>query len=280
MKPDDRFTNQSLAFWAIVKLASEKNGYSTRKTRKNPTSKVKALTCEKIRIALEKQNINLSLISDAQISLVSAYTEYRANLLNCVVEPALMGRSDARLLFQEIKIRVKPRHPIPMNRQTGEKRHEAYLSALVGMLAEEVLGAENLVNDSNCLSILTSEGELQGVFSRRFDGAVPSTVNPIAIWEVKEYYGTTTFGSRVAGGVYETLLDGFEIKSFQAAYGRNVAHYLFVDDHFTWWHKGKSYLCRLIDLLHAGHVDEVFFGRQVVSEWPTTLAALQENLDT
>lgn len=29
--------------------------------------------------------------------------------------------------------------------------------------------------------------------------------------EIKEYYYTTTFGSRVAGGVYETLLDGMEL---------------------------------------------------------------------
>ena len=32
----------------------------------------------------------------------------------------------------------------------------------------------------------------------------------MALWEIKEYYYTTTFGSRVADGVYETLLDGLE----------------------------------------------------------------------
>lgn len=165
-----------------------------------------------------------------------------------------------------------------MNRQKGEKRHEAYLAALVGMLAEEALGAANLVNDAKSLAILTDKGKLQGIFSRRFDGAVPDTINPAAIWEVKEYYGTTTFGSRVADGVYETLLDGFEIQQFENEYDRQIAHYLFVDDRFTWWEKGKSYLCRLIDMLHTGHVDEVFFGRQVTSEWPTTLAELRKML--
>ena len=165
-----------------------------------------------------------------------------------------------------------------MNCQKEEKRHEAYLAALVGMLAEEALGAENLVNDAKSLAILTDKGALQGIFSRRFDGAVPDTINPIAIWEVKEYYGTTTFGSRVADGVYETLLDGFEIQQFESEYGRQIAHYLFVDDRFTWWEKGKSYLCRLIDMLHTGHVDEVFFGHQVTSEWPVTLAELRKSL--
>lgn len=280
MKPDLRFVNQSLAFWAIVKLASEKCGYSTRATKKNPIAKVKCLTLEQIRSALEKQGIDLSLVSEGQVALVCAYTEFRANLLNNIVEPALMDRADAEKLFQKVKARVNPTHDIPNNRQKGEKKHKAFFSAIVGILAEEVLGATDLVNDAKCLSILTSDGELQGVFSRRFDGAVPDTINPIAIWEVKEYYGTTTFGSRVAGGVYETLLDGFEIQSFESAYGRKIAHYLFVDAHCAWWSSGKSYLCRLIDLLHAGHVDELFFGRQVESEWPVTLAELRERLDS
>jgi len=47
--------------------------------------------------------------------------------------------------------------------------------------------------------------------ARRVDGAFTDTVNPIAVWEIKEYYYTKTFGSRVADGIYETLLDGMGI---------------------------------------------------------------------
>jgi hypothetical protein len=93
--------------------------------------------------------------------------------------------------------------------------------------------------------------------SRRVDGTFPSIVNPLAIWEVKEYYYTTTFGSRVADGVYETLVDGMELEELEAASQRKIYHVLFVDDHFTWWVKGRSYLCRLVDLVHMGFVDEV-----------------------
>ncbi|HQV04915.1 hypothetical protein, partial [Novosphingobium sp.] len=217
-------------------------------------------------------------IADDHIQLASDYSIFRADLINNEIKSALMNRAEAKALFECIKARVKPKHPIPMNRQKNEKRHVAYLAALVGMLAEEALGPDKLVNDAKSLAILTENGTLQGIFSRRFDGAVPDTVDPIAIWEVKEYYGTTTFGSRVAGGVYETLLDGFEIQQFEREYGRQMSHYLFVDDRFTWWEKGKSYLCRLIDMLHTGHVDEVFFGRQVTSEWPKTLAELRKSM--
>ena len=88
------------------------------------------------------------------------------------------------------------------------------------------------------------------------------------MWEINEYYYTATFGSRVADGVYETLVDGMELEELYESEKINVKHYLFVDSHFTWWACGKSYLCRLIDMLHMGYVDEVLFGREVVKELP------------
>lgn len=72
----------------------------------------------------------------------------------------------------------------------------------------------------------------------------------------------------MADGVYETLVDGMEIEELQASEKINVKHYLFADSHFTWWACGKSYLCRIIDMLHMGYVDEVLFGREVVEELP------------
>jgi hypothetical protein len=41
-----------------------------------------------------------------------------------------------------------------------------------------------------------------------------------------------------------------------------------VDAHYTWWVKGRSYLCRIIDMLHMGYVDEVLFGREIVDQLP------------
>jgi hypothetical protein len=104
--------------------------------------------------------------------------------------------------------------------------------------------------------------------ARRVDGAFPKTVNPVAVWEIKEYYHTTTFGSRVADGVYETLLDGMELEELREHEAVEVKHYLIVDAHYTWWDCGRSYLCRIIDMLHMGYVDEVLFGREVVERLP------------
>jgi hypothetical protein len=72
----------------------------------------------------------------------------------------------------------------------------------------------------------------------------------------------------VADGVYETLLDGMELQEFRRATGHETLHYLFIDSRLTWWLKGRSYLCRLVDLMHMGYAHEVIFGKEVVSRVP------------
>jgi hypothetical protein len=129
------------------------------------------------------------------------------------------------------------------------------------------------------LTTLTRDSMPLRTLSRRVDGAFPSVVNPIAIWEIKEYYNTTTFGSRVADGVYETLLDGLELEELEFAAQRKVQHVLMVDDYFTWWECGRSYLCRIIDMLHMGYVDEVLFGREVVERLPLLAREWKQQLD-
>ena len=47
-----------------------------------------------------------------------------------------------------------------------------------------------------------------------------------------------------------------------------VEHYLIVDDYFTWWIMGRSYLCRIIDMLHMGILTQALFGKEVISELP------------
>ena len=152
-----------------------------------------------------------------------------------------------------------------MNKQEGNKRAEAYLTCIVNMIVERYT---KRYADPHTLTTVTDGSQPVRTFARRLDGAFPAVVNPIAVWELKEYYYTTTFGSRVADGVYETLLDGMEIEELREHENISVRHYLFADSHFTWWACGKSYLCRIVDMLHMGYVDEVLFGREVVERLP------------
>jgi hypothetical protein len=164
-----------------------------------------------------------------------------------------------------------------MNKQKGKKRAPAYLTGIINMLIEANAQGLPCDYDPRTLTVVTRDGSPFRTLARRVDGAFPSAVNPIAIWEVKEYYYTTTFGSRVADGVYESLLDGMELEELRRAARIYVKHYLMVDAKYTWWDCGKSYLCRLIDMLHMGYVDEILFGKEVldgvprlVKEWVAT----------
>jgi hypothetical protein len=122
--------------------------------------------------------------------------------------------------------------------------------------------------DPRRLTKFTRDAAPVWTLARRVDGAFPSVVDPIAVWEIKEYYYTTTFGSRVADAVYETLLDGMELADIHEHDRVKALHYLMVDSHFTWWQCGRSYLCRIVDALHMGLADEALFGREVLEALP------------
>ena len=51
--------------------------------------------------------------------------------------------------------------------------------------------------DPRSLTTATRDGLPIRTLARRFDGAFTGPVDPVAVWEIKEYYYTTTFGSRV-----------------------------------------------------------------------------------
>ena len=124
------------------------------------------------------------------------------------------------------------------------------------------------------LYIIDDNNNLIGSSSRRFDGAFPNILSPVMVWEIKEYYYATTFGSRVADGVYETQLDGYEFQELYNRTGKKIYHVLFVDAYRTWWVQGKSYLCRLVDAMNAGLVDEVIVGKEAFVRWPALLRSV------
>ena len=179
-----------------------------------------------------------------------------------------MNADRARAEFDRLRQTLKPACPLPMNKQRGEKRAPAYLTGIVNMLVEANANGLSCDYDPRRLTTVTRDNTPLRTLARRVDGAFPSIVDPIAIWEIKEYYYTTTFGSRVADGVYETLLDGMELAELWASEGIGIRHYLVVDSHFTWWECGRSYLCRMVDMMHMGYVDEVLFGFETIERLP------------
>lgn len=268
MTPSPLFLQQPKQFWAYVRCISQAVGYTVR-----GKGQIKVPTVEEMVAALSSLGLEGSRLLSAEGGTglgqtLRAYFEFRGRTLNTFVEPRLMDRRKARALFVKLKRQLSPAIPIPMNKQKGDKKAPAYLTAIVNMLIEANAHGMDCDYDPRALTTVTRGSEPLRTLSRRVDGAFPSAVNPIAVWEIKEYYYTTTFGSRVADGVYETLLDGMELEELRVAEGVNVLHYLIVDDHYTWWECGRSYLCRILDMLHMGYVDEVLFGSEVLERLP------------
>jgi len=179
-----------------------------------------------------------------------------------------MDAAQAKKEFDDLHNRLKPTCPLPLNKQKGEMKAPAYLTGIINMLIEANSEGCTVNYDPRELTTVTLNGAPLRTLARRVDGAFPAIVNPVAIWEVKEYYYTTTFGSRVADGVYETLLDGMELEELALNEKVDVLHYLMLDARYTWWDCGRSYLCRIVDMLHMGYVDEVLVGREVIERLP------------
>ncbi len=284
MQPDDRFKDQPKVFWANVRTVSEKNGYTRRGVDKD-TNNIRVPTQKELRATYSALGLKSDHVLDGNDltefgQVLMDYFEYRADVLYNQVRLSLLNAGEARELFESTRARLKPRCPLPMNKQKDEKKAHAYLTGLVNMAVESAIGDVPCDYDPRVLTTVTRDGVPVRTLARRVDGAFPAAVNPIAIWEIKEYYYTTTFGSRVADGVYETLMDGMELEELAEHEGIDVQHYLIVDAYKTWWNDGRSYLCRMIDMMHMGFVDEVIFGREVVDRIPLLAAEWLEALDS
>lgn len=270
MKAEPRFQKQPKHFWANVRSLGEEIGYSAK-------GRIRVPTLQEMRSALHRNGLESRHIVDdgghpTELGIaLSAYFQHRADLLNDVVEPRLMTAERARAEFERLREDLRPACPIPNNKQKNEKSGPAFFTGIINMLIEA--NSQGLPCDygPRKLTKVTFNGAPLRTLARQVDGAFPRIVNPVAIWEIKEYYYTTTFGSRVADGVYETLLDGMELEELREHEGVDVLHYLMIDAHYTWWERGRSYLCRIVDMLHMGYVDEVLFGYEVIERLPAVV---------
>jgi len=270
--PLKEFAGLDRSFWAHVKLVSERLGYSERGARGTPKRLRRYSLAEIVRRfgqeALRSDHLYAGGAPTKLGRQLEGYLNVRAELLEKRIEPVLMSRAEAAKAWKRLRARQNYKCALPMNKQKGDKAHPAYMVGIINMLTERSLRGRGFADDPRGLAVVTKDGRPLRTFSRWMDGAYPSIVDPYALWEIKEYYGTTTFGSRVADGVYETMLDGHEFDELRLLEKRKVYHYLIVDDRFTWWDCGRSYLCRIVDMLHQGLVDEALFGREVFTRWP------------
>lgn len=264
------FQNQPKMFWAYVRTLSQQLGYTVRTKKQIKIPTVPEIVAGLTTLGLDPTKL-VKKGTDSPTDLgneLLKYFAYRAQVLNENVQFQLMNAEAARGLYEKLLTQVRHPSPVPMNKQTGEKARPSYFTAIINMLiADGIEGAECNYSPM-ALTTVTLDGAALRTLSRRVDGAFPRVVNPVAVWEIKEYYYTTTFGSRIADGVYETLVDGMELEELRESEGIDIKHYLMVDAYETWWEMGRSYLCRMVDMLHMRYVDEILFGKEVVDRIP------------
>jgi len=276
MQANEQFLNQSHHFWANVRSISESLGYTQRQTRQIRVYTWADMQTAAHKIGLSAQHLGSSEMPSQLARRLQAYFEHQATVLNDYVEPRLMDVARAQQVFDELKASLQPTCPLPMNKQKADKKTYAYFTGIINMLIEAHLQGLPCDFEPRQLTSFVADGVLWRTLARRLDGCFPSCVNPLAVWEIKEYYYTTTFGSRVADGVYETMLDGYELQDLQQEGGAKPFHLLAIDAYETWWNLGRSYLCRLVDILHMGYVDEILFGYEVIERLPTLVESWRQ----
>ena len=272
MRANPIYRTDDLEFWSVVKFLGQKVGYSNLGLFVVPTPAQIVTAFQDAGLSSARLVTPPNTLTPEGQHVVNYFTE-RANMLNNQCAPNLMNAAQAKALFTAQFAQINPPSAIlKMNKQTGAKKDFSFLTCLINMHVWANLQGTNVNLDPYELTSFTQNSFPARTLSRRVDGCYPSTVNPKAVWEVKEYYYTTTFGSRIADGVYETLLDGYELLEVRNSLGRDVRHILFIDAVETWWDKGKSYLCRMVDMLHMGAVNEIVIGREVVTRVPALMA--------
>jgi len=279
MQAFSEFRHMPPPFWAMAKYISETLGYTIR-----GQGVVRTYSIDEIDHLISQNGI---VVDYNTLLTAKAYFDKRADLLNNFVSCNLMDSDTAREAFLHLYELHQDNYflcKLPMNKQKGAMKQVAYFTAIINILAEDTIRHSSIYsgtlgfNDDprGLVYVFDDENHIIGASSRRFDGAYPNIINPRIVWEIKEYYYATTFGSRVADGVYETQLDGYEFRDVSYRSGRPITHVFFLDAYKTWWVDGKSYLCRIIDILNSGLVDEVIVGKEVFTRWPELLSSIIE----
>ena len=208
-------------------------------------------------------------IKSEHIILLENYIPLSAKLL----EAALSNLRTEKVAKSFCK---KQKLAVGSTRTSNKSHHQsskALVSAVSGIAAKVCKKKKVSVELDPQKRAVWLSGNGLHVSARNLDGAIPSLDNPVAIWEIKEYWGKTKGGSKMSDAVYECHLVGLELRLFEATAKKNIAHIVFVDGKEQWGCR-KSDLLRFIDIHQQGLINYLIVGNEVESEWPKLAANL------
>ncbi len=250
--------------WELVRY------YLSITTNEEKESFVTALKTES---AAKVGKIKLKLEGDVAMLLLD-YLAFRSTLWSA--GDKLLRTEEEATAFCKKKF-----HEVPKTTQTKNLDHHQSSKAMVlttTRLAEAVCTEFGVTIEPNpqrrCVWVAN---EQLHVTARNLDGAVPALVDPFLVWEIKEYWGTTSGGSKMSDAVYECSLVGRELRDFEKRTKLHVEHAVLLDGKAQWTAR-KSDLLRFYDLYHQGLIDILVVGREIETEWqPFVSAAIRKH---
>ena len=154
------FQGQPSEFWALVKYASERLGYSNRSSKTSDSLRRYEFS--------EIQALADRFIILEDVEFVVNYLNYRASLIENKIQPLLMDREKAQTIFEELRNSYTPTCYLPMNKQKGEKRHYSYFTCIINMLTEKNLNGKSFDDNPSSLCLITNAAnKLVKTLSRR-----------------------------------------------------------------------------------------------------------------
>ena len=178
MLPNKKFLDLDLEFWANIKLLDQRLGYTVRKTKKYPITSFLVPTPKQIiDVFLDEKLDYTRLVNENEFTpfgkAIQEYMMYRGEALTNHVEQNLMNKDQAKNLFTKTKQELNPKCPLPLNKQTEDKKDFAFLTGLVNMLIEANIGSFDCNFDPHELTAITIDN------FPVIESSVTSTVDPV-----------------------------------------------------------------------------------------------------
>jgi hypothetical protein len=274
MYSDKRFAGKSMKFWSYVRLVSEQAGYQPHGDKL-----IKKYSKEDLKNTIEKTGINADpLFGDSTTNSTTQLAEDLLQYLNYRSEKVKEALDKIRTKDEAIRDFEEYRGDYVMETEQLNKQGSGaklVFANSVNLVLERETGIEFNPNPRMLPTVLDSEDNLQITLPKWPDGAFPTARNPLSLWEVKEFYSSTTFGSRIADAIYEMMLFSEEAQTLQEETNQELDLYLMTDGYEA-WKKGVSYICRIIDILNMEYIDAAIFGEEVFTQWPDIVNSWEE----
>jgi len=205
---------------------------------------------------------------------LARYTHTRWDLAKFAQAELMRSEEEAREDFASMSSRTV----LTYGTQQAHHQSSKVLVQTVGVIAHQAsLGRQVPDTDPQARAAHLANGHIW-VSPRRLDGALPGLLNPVGMWEIKEYWGKTSGGSKMSDAIYELQLVGTELAIQEQISGVHIEHIAIMDGAAQWKARAAD-LRRAIDLLYCGLLDELIIGREVMTDWEPAVARMWAMVD-